>query len=127
MHARRVAALSRAVGRDLGPSEPEPTVLEYATLMHDIGPLAARIVRVVDAYEEKSREGGPGGPLTALEELRLAASGEYAPEAVGALARALSRETEVVRAYRGRTPRVRRPGGARTGRSDPARGGVTHG
>ncbi|PWJ08713.1 HD domain-containing protein [Streptomyces sp. NWU49] len=154
-HAHRVAALSRAVGRDLGLTGPELTVLEYAALMHDIGqlslvdpvpagatadlpaaeqrriallggavvrqtgvdprvariveqqadphreqPLAARIVRVVNAYEEKSREGGPGGPLTALEELRLATAGEYAPEVVEALARVLSRNTEVVRADR---------------------------
>lgn len=152
-HARRVAALSRAVGRDLGLTEPELIVLEHAALMHDIGqlslvdpvpagatamlpvteqrriallggavvrqtgvdprvariverqadphgeqPLAARIVRVVNAYEEKSREGGPGGPLTALEDLRLAA-GEYAPEVVDALARVLSRKTEEARAY----------------------------
>ncbi|MBG0852608.1 HD domain-containing protein [Streptomyces spinoverrucosus] len=146
-HARRVAALSRAVGRDLGLSEPELTVLEYAALMHDIGqlslvdpvpagataglpgaeqrriallggavvrqtgvdaevavvverqadpypeqPRAARIVRAVNAYEEKARGTGPGGPLTALEELRLGAAGDYAPEVVEALARVLSRE-----------------------------------
>ncbi|MBC9726324.1 HD-GYP domain-containing protein [Streptomyces sp. TRM68367] len=145
-HARRVAALSRAVGRDLGLSGAELTVLEYAALMHDIGqlslvdpvpagataglpleeqrriallggavvrqtgvdprvaavverqadpyreqPLAARIVRAVNAYEEKARDGGPGGPLTALEELRLATAGDYAPEVVESLARVLSR------------------------------------
>lgn len=39
-HARRVAALSRAVGRELGLSGPELTVLEYAALMHDIGQLS---------------------------------------------------------------------------------------
>ncbi|GGW69136.1 HD domain-containing protein [Streptomyces galilaeus] len=146
-HARRVAALSEAVGRDLGLTEPELTVLEYAALMHDIGqlslvdpvpagataglpaaeqrriallggavvrqtgasaqvamvverqadpypeqPTAARIVRVVNAYEEKVRDAGPGGPLTALEELRLGTGGEYAPEVVEALARVLSRD-----------------------------------
>ncbi|MGX1133019.1 hypothetical protein RKD49_005209 [Streptomyces glaucescens] len=146
-HAHRVAALSRAVGRDLGLAGSELTVLEYAALMHDIGqlslvdpvpagataalpaaeqrriallggavvrqtgvdrrvaevveqqadacaeqPLAARIVRVVNAYEEKARSAGPGGPLTALEELRLATAGEYAPEVVEALARVLSRD-----------------------------------
>jgi hypothetical protein len=145
-HAHRVAALSRAVGRDLGLTEPELTVLEYAALMHDIGqlslvdpvpsgataalpgaeqrriallggavvrqtgvdpqvaviverqadpcpeqPLAARIVRAVNAYEEKARDAGPGGPLTALEELRLATAGDYAPEVVEALARVLAR------------------------------------
>ncbi|CAM5710850.1 HD/PDEase domain-containing protein OS=Streptomyces albaduncus OX=68172 GN=FHS32_004835 PE=4 SV=1 [Streptomyces griseoloalbus] len=57
-----------------------------------------RIVRVVNAYDEKCREGGPGGPLVAaLEELRLEAAGEYAPEVVEALARVLSRDTEGTR------------------------------
>ncbi len=39
-HARRVAVLSLAVGRELGLTEPELTVLEYAALMHDIGQLS---------------------------------------------------------------------------------------
>ncbi|WP_407837291.1 HD-GYP domain-containing protein [Streptomyces sp. DSM 116496] len=39
-HSRRVAALSCAVGRELGLSEREITVLEYAALMHDIGQLS---------------------------------------------------------------------------------------
>lgn len=39
-HARRVASLSCAVGRELGLSERELTVLEYAALMHDIGRLS---------------------------------------------------------------------------------------
>ena len=146
-HARRVAALSREVGRDLGLSEAELTVLEYAALMHDIGqlslvdpvpagatarlpaeeqrriallggavvrqtgvspqvaliverladpcaeqPVAARIVRAVNAYEEKARDAGPGGALAALEELRLGTAGEYAPEVVGSLARVLYRD-----------------------------------
>ncbi|MFE4259321.1 HD-GYP domain-containing protein [Streptomyces sp. NPDC056883] len=39
-HSRRVAALSVAVGRELGLSEREITVLEYAALMHDIGQLS---------------------------------------------------------------------------------------
>ncbi|MFI0237387.1 HD-GYP domain-containing protein [Streptomyces sp. NPDC016845] len=39
-HALRVAALSRSVGRELGLSEPDLTVLEYAALMHDIGQLS---------------------------------------------------------------------------------------
>ncbi|WP_037851966.1 HD-GYP domain-containing protein [Streptomyces sp. NRRL S-340] len=145
-HARRVAALSRAVGRDLGLAEPELTVLEHAALMHDIGqlslvdpvpagataglpaaerrriallggavvrqtgvdrevavvverqadpcaeqPLPARIVRAVNAYDEKARDGGPGGSLKALEELRLATAGEYAAEVVESLARVLAR------------------------------------
>ncbi|MFJ5775847.1 HD-GYP domain-containing protein [Streptomyces sp. NPDC093094] len=146
-HARRVAVLSLAVGRDLGLSEPELTVLEHAALMHDIGqlslldpvpagataglpaaeqrriallggavvrhtgvaaavavvverqadpyreqPPAARIVRAVNAYEEKTRGAGPGGPLKALEELRLGTAGAYAPDVVEALARVLARD-----------------------------------
>ncbi|MFV0133725.1 HD-GYP domain-containing protein [Streptomyces sp. HMX87] len=145
-HARRVAALSGAVGRDLGLSGPELTVLEYAALMHDIGqlslvdpvpagataglpaaeqrriallggavvrqtgvdpavavvverqadpyheqPVAARIVRAVNAYEEKARDAGPGGALAVLEELRLGTAGDYAPDVVESLARVLSR------------------------------------
>ncbi|MGW1891220.1 HD-GYP domain-containing protein [Streptomyces sp. NPDC002004] len=145
-HARRVAVLSRAVGRDLGLSEADLTVLEYAALMHDIGqlslvdpvpagatcslpadeqrriallggavvrqtgveadvavvveqqadpyrdqPLTARIVRAANAYDELAREQGPGGPLTALERLRLATGHDYQPEVVEALARVLSR------------------------------------
>ncbi|MFD3524312.1 HD-GYP domain-containing protein [Streptomyces sp. NPDC058653] len=39
-HAHRVAELSRAVGRELGLSGAELTVLEYAALMHDIGQLS---------------------------------------------------------------------------------------
>ncbi|WP_030952405.1 hypothetical protein, partial [Streptomyces sp. NRRL S-481] len=39
-HAHRVAAISQAVGRDMGLTEPELTVLEYAALMHDIGQLS---------------------------------------------------------------------------------------
>ncbi|MFE5884024.1 HD-GYP domain-containing protein [Streptomyces hydrogenans] len=39
-HARRVAALSTAVGRELGLGGAELTVLEYAALMHDIGQLS---------------------------------------------------------------------------------------
>ncbi|ALO96060.1 Lipoprotein [Streptomyces hygroscopicus subsp. limoneus] len=171
-HAHRVAALSLAVGRDLGLTGPGLTVLEYAALMHDIGqlslvdpvpagataglpaaeqrriallggavvrqtgvdaavavvverqadpyreqPLAARIVRAVNAYEEKTRDAGPEGPLRALEELRLGTAGDYAPEVVESLARVLARPPGV----RERVP-VRR-----TGLSDPAPGWVTHG
>ncbi|WP_381554781.1 HD-GYP domain-containing protein [Streptomyces eurythermus] len=171
-HARRVAALSVAVGRDLRLTGPELTVLEYAALMHDIGqlslvdpvpagataalpvaeqrriallggavvrqtgvdpavavvverqadpypeqPLAARIVRAVNAYEEKSRDAGPRGARRALEELRLGTAGDYAPEVVESLARVLAQP----QAARERVP-VRRPGW-----SDPAPGWVTHG
>ncbi|WSW02135.1 HD domain-containing protein [Streptomyces sp. NBC_01006] len=146
-HSRRVAALSCAVGRELGLSERELTVLEYAALMHDIGqlslvdpvragataglpaaearriaalggdvarqtgvpaevaviverqadpyreqPIAARIVRAVNAYDDLL--GGtrhPGGPLAALEQLRLGTGRDYQPEVVECLARVLAR------------------------------------
>lgn len=39
-HARRVAVLAEAVGRELGLSGKELTLLEYAALMHDIGQLS---------------------------------------------------------------------------------------
>ncbi len=39
-HARRVAALGRAMGRAMGMAERELTVLEHAALMHDIGQLS---------------------------------------------------------------------------------------
>ncbi|MGX2994632.1 HD-GYP domain-containing protein [Streptomyces sp. JNUCC 64] len=146
-HAQRVAALSRAVGRELGLSGPELTALEYAALMHDIGqlslvdpvpggataglpeerrrriallggavvrqtgvdarvavvverqadpyreqPLSARIVRTANAYDELVRAAGPGGPLTALERLRLATGHDHHPRVVAALARVLARD-----------------------------------
>ncbi|MER6278984.1 metal-dependent phosphohydrolase [Streptomyces sp900105245] len=175
-HAHRVAALSLAVGRDLGLTGPELTVLEYAALMHDIGqlslvdpvpagatadlpdeeqrriallggavvrqtgvdaavavvverqadpcreqPVAARIVRAVNAYEEKTRGTGPEGPLRALEELRLGTAGDYAPEIVESLARVLTQP-------RGRGESVPTGGGGRRAAlSDPVRGWVTHG
>ncbi|OLZ67130.1 metal-dependent phosphohydrolase [Streptomyces sp. IMTB 2501] len=175
-HARRVAALSLAVGRDLALTEGDLTVLEYAALMHDIGqlslldpvpagataelpageqrriallggavvrqtgvaaavavmverqadpyreqPVAARIIRAVNAYEEKSRDAGPEGPLRALEELRLGTAGDYAPEVVESLARVLARP----RAWLQRAPVD--DDGRGTALSDPARRWVTHG
>ncbi|MFD7018985.1 HD-GYP domain-containing protein [Streptomyces sp. NPDC059928] len=64
-HARRVAALSRAVGRELGLCEPELTVLEYAALMHDIGQLS-----LLDAVPA-----GATSPLPAAEQRRIALLG----------------------------------------------------
>ncbi|WKV71963.1 HD domain-containing protein [Streptomyces sp. PCS3-D2] len=54
-HSRRVAALSCAVGRELGLSERELTVLEYAALMHDIGQLS-----LVDPVPAGATAGLPG-------------------------------------------------------------------
>ncbi|MFJ8644589.1 HD-GYP domain-containing protein [Streptomyces sp. NPDC093546] len=64
-HAHRVAALSLAVGRELGLSEPDLTVLEYAALMHDIGQLS-----LVDPVPE-----GATALLPAAEQRRIALLG----------------------------------------------------
>nr|WP_189296163.1 HD domain-containing protein [Streptomyces albospinus] len=64
-HARRVAALSRAVGRELGLSAPDLDVLEYAALMHDIGQLS-----LVDPVP-----GGATAPLPPAEQRRIALLG----------------------------------------------------
>ncbi|RSS31898.1 HD domain-containing protein [Streptomyces sp. WAC05858] len=64
-HAREVAALSRAVGRELGLSEPRLTVLEYAALMHDIGQLS-----LLDPVPAGATE-----PLPAAEQRKIALLG----------------------------------------------------
>ncbi|WP_411071958.1 HD-GYP domain-containing protein [Streptomyces sp. cmx-4-25] len=64
-HARRVAVLSAAVGRELGLSGAELTVLEHAALMHDIGQLS-----LVDPVE-----GGATALLSAEEQRRIALLG----------------------------------------------------
>lgn len=64
-HARRVAALSRAMARELRLTEPELTVLEYAALMHDIGQLS-----LVDPLA-----GGATEPLEEAERRRIALLG----------------------------------------------------
>ncbi|MFE4593770.1 HD-GYP domain-containing protein [Streptomyces laurentii] len=142
-HAHRVAALGRAVGRELGLAGTELTVLAYAALMHDIGqlslvdpvpggataplpaaeqrriallggavvrqtgvppavavvverqadpyeeqPLAARIVRAVNAYDELAADDGGSA---ALERLRRGTARDYHPDVVEALARVLAR------------------------------------
>lgn len=144
-HAHRVASLSRAVGRELGLSGEDLTVLEYAALMHDIGqlslvdpvpegatallpaaeqrriallggavvrrtgvpaavalvverqadpypeqPLAARIVRAANAYDDLSGETAQGA-LRALEHLRLGTARDYHPAVVESLVRVVAR------------------------------------
>ncbi|MEU1214828.1 HD-GYP domain-containing protein [Streptomyces sp. NPDC005791] len=64
-HARRVAELSTAVGREMGLAEPELTVLEYAALMHDIGQLS-----LVDPVAD-----GATVVLPAVEQRRIALLG----------------------------------------------------
>ncbi|MFE5244514.1 MULTISPECIES: HD-GYP domain-containing protein [unclassified Streptomyces] len=64
-HARRVADLSTAVGRELGLAGPELNVLEYAALMHDIGQLS-----LVDPVAD-----GATAVLPASEQRRIALLG----------------------------------------------------
>ncbi|MEV7507742.1 HD domain-containing protein [Streptomyces sp. NPDC089922] len=64
-HSRRVAALSCAVGRELGLSQRELVVLEYAALMHDIGQLS-----LVDPVPDGATAG-----LPAAEARRIAGLG----------------------------------------------------
>ncbi|SEC53135.1 HD domain-containing protein [Streptomyces sp. TLI_105] len=64
-HARRVAALSAAVGRELGLCGTELAVLEHAALMHDIGQLS-----LVDPVA-----GGATALLPAEEQRRIALLG----------------------------------------------------
>ncbi|MCX5050921.1 MULTISPECIES: HD-GYP domain-containing protein [unclassified Streptomyces] len=87
---RRIALLGGAVVRQTGVDAAVAVVVERQADPYREQPVAARIVRAVNAYEEKARDAGPGGPLTALEELRLATAEEYAPEVVESLARVLA-------------------------------------
>ncbi|MES4904729.1 MULTISPECIES: HD domain-containing protein [unclassified Streptomyces] len=64
-HARRVAGLSRAVGRELRLPAPSLTVLEYAALMHDIGQLS-----LLDPVPDGATE-----PLPEAERRRIALLG----------------------------------------------------
>ena len=64
-HARRVAALSREVGCELGMGERELLLLEYAALMHDIGQLS--LVKPIPS--------GATAPLPLEEQRRIARLG----------------------------------------------------
>ncbi|MEU3465138.1 HD domain-containing protein [Streptomyces sp. NPDC006733] len=64
-HARRVTALGREVGRELGMAQRELLLLEYAALMHDIGQLS-----LVDPVP-----GGATEPLAPEEQRRIALLG----------------------------------------------------
>ncbi|MEU1470632.1 metal-dependent phosphohydrolase [Streptomyces sp. NPDC005761] len=77
-HARRVAVLCTAVGREMGLSGPELTVLEYAALMHDIGQLS-----LVDPVPD-----GATASLPAAEQRRIALLG-------GAVVRQTGVDTQV--------------------------------
>ncbi|MFJ3901016.1 HD-GYP domain-containing protein [Streptomyces sp. NPDC090025] len=89
-HARRVAALSRAVGRELGLSGQELTVLEYAALMHDIGQLS-----LVDPVD-----GGATAALPEVRQRRIAQLGAAVVRQTGvpeAVARIVERQADPYR------------------------------
>ncbi|PJN42776.1 metal-dependent phosphohydrolase [Streptomyces sp. CB02959] len=73
-HARRVAGLSRAVGRELGLGGPDLDVLEHAALMHDIGQLS-----LVDPVPD-----GATAPLPPAEQRRIALLGGAVARQTGA-------------------------------------------
>ncbi|WP_326588102.1 HD-GYP domain-containing protein [Streptomyces sp. NBC_01294] len=117
-HSRRVAALSCAVGRELGLSERELTVLEYAALMHDIGQLS-----LVDPVPD-----GATAELPAAEARRIAGLGGEVARQTGVPAEvavvverqadpyrrqpALSRIVRTVNAYDDLVGGSRHPGGS---------------
>ncbi|GGY32863.1 HD-GYP domain-containing protein [Streptomyces omiyaensis] len=89
-HARRVAALSTAVGRELGLGGAELTLLEYAALMHDIGQLS-----LVDPVP-----GGATARLPAEEQRRIALLGGEVVRMTGvppAVARIVERQADPYR------------------------------
>ncbi|GAU65370.1 hypothetical protein SSP35_01_07110 [Streptomyces sp. NBRC 110611] len=73
-HARRVAALSRAVGHELGLNAPDLDILEHAALMHDIGQLS-----LLDPVP-----GGATAPLPPAEQRRIALLGGAVVRQTGA-------------------------------------------
>ncbi|MEU2153967.1 HD domain-containing protein [Streptomyces sp. NPDC019396] len=73
-HARRVAALSTAVGREMGLAGPDLAVLEHAALMHDIGQLS-----LVDPVPE-----GATALLPEAEQRRIALLGGAVVRQTGA-------------------------------------------
>ncbi|MYT18701.1 metal-dependent phosphohydrolase, partial [Streptomyces sp. SID7760] len=90
--ARRIAALGGEVARQSGVPAEVAVIVERQADPYREQPALARIVRAVNAYDDLlggSRH--PGGPLAALEQLRLGTGRDYQPEVVECLARVLAR------------------------------------
>ncbi|MFZ3500257.1 HD-GYP domain-containing protein [Streptomyces sp. 5.8] len=117
-HSRRVAALSCAVGRELGLSERELRVLEYAALMHDIGQLSlvdpvpagataelpeAEARRIAGLGGEVARQTGVPAEVAVVVELQAA---PYRDQPVAA------RIVRAVNAYDDLVGGARHPGGS---------------
>nr|WP_240106340.1 HD domain-containing protein [Streptomyces sp. MUM 203J] len=88
---RRIALLGGAVVRQTGVPADVAVVVERQADPYRAQPPAARIVRVVNAYDDLSGETAQGG-LQALEHLRLGTARDYHPAVVEALGRVLARD-----------------------------------
>ncbi|MER5898028.1 metal-dependent phosphohydrolase, partial [Streptomyces sp. NPDC001876] len=84
------ALLGGAVVRQTGVDTEVAVVVEQQADPYRDQPIAARIVRTVNAYDDLCGE-GVSGPLGALEQLRLGTGRDYQPQVVEALARVLAR------------------------------------
>jgi response regulator RpfG family c-di-GMP phosphodiesterase len=89
----RIAMLGAAVVRQTGVPPEVAVVVERQAAPYREQPLPARIVRAVNAYDDLAAADPPGGPLGALEQLRLGTGHDYQPEVVESLACVLSRDS----------------------------------
>ncbi|MET9678546.1 HD domain-containing protein [Streptomyces sp. NPDC006482] len=87
---RRIALLGGAVVRRTGVPAAVAVVVERQADPYRDQPLPARIVRVVNAYDDLAGD-GPGAALGALERLRLGSARDFHPDVVECLARVLAR------------------------------------
>ncbi|MEU0375144.1 metal-dependent phosphohydrolase, partial [Streptomyces sp. NPDC006283] len=92
-HEAADALLGGAVVRQTGVPGSVAAVVEQQADPYREQPLAARIVRAVNAYDDLAggSGGSAGGALSALEQLRLGTGHDYQPEVVESLARVLGR------------------------------------
>ncbi|MFJ5609437.1 HD-GYP domain-containing protein [Streptomyces sp. NPDC093221] len=90
---RAIAALGGEVVRQTGAPAEVALIVERQAHPYREQPLAGRIVRAVNAYEDLTGEPGAalGHRLAAVERLRLATAREYDPQVVAALTRVLAR------------------------------------
>ncbi|MEU6849993.1 HD domain-containing protein [Actinacidiphila alni] len=90
---RTIAALGGEVVRQTGAPAEVALIVERQAHPYREQPLAGRIVRAVNAYEDLTGEPGAAldRRLAALERLRLATAREYDPQVVAALTRVLAR------------------------------------
>jgi hypothetical protein len=89
-----IAALGGEVVRRTGAPAEVALIVERQAHPYREQPLAGRIVRAVNAYEDLTGEAAPiGARLAAVERLRLATGHEYDPRVVEALTRVLARHS----------------------------------